>query len=154
MKAFDCAMCGHCCQGSGGIVMGPADQDRLAGHLGRDRETFLALYAESRQGKAHLTTGADGCCVFFVQGAGCSVHVAKPDICRAWPFFRGNLEDESSWRMAQEYCPGINPAMSHAEFVRQGYAAMRAEGLITERTESDPNALRLDPRPENGSDPA
>ncbi|MBG0777622.1 MAG: YkgJ family cysteine cluster protein [Desulfovibrionaceae bacterium] len=121
-------MCGHCCLGEGGIVMSPLDRARLAAHLGLAPEDFLARYARRSDGKTYLRTGEDGYCVFFREG--CSVHRAKPDICRAWPFFRGNLVDEASWEMAQDFCPGINPAAGHAEFVRQGLACLRAEGVL------------------------
>ncbi len=140
--AFDCQMCGHCCEGRGGIVLAAKDRARLAEHLGLEVDAFLERYAEELNGKLVLRVNADGFCVFF--GKGCSVHQAKPDICRAWPFFRGNLVDELSWRMAQEYCPGINPAAGHAEFVRQGLAHLASNRLLDSAEDVDgPAALKL-----------
>jgi hypothetical protein len=41
--AFTCRLCGHCCQGEGGIVLAEGDIARLATHLGLSREAFLDL---------------------------------------------------------------------------------------------------------------
>jgi hypothetical protein len=90
-------------------------------------------------GKYRLKSRDDGYCVFFVQGRGCGVHPARPDICRAWPFFRGNLIDVVSWEMAQAFCPGINGNVPHEEFVRQGLHYLRDQGIgrTSERSPTD-----------------
>jgi Fe-S-cluster containining protein len=141
-KAFECRMCGHCCQGEGGIVMTAHDRTRLADHLGISEDELVRQYAAERGGKLHLTTGEDGYCIFFRDG--CSVHPGRPAICRAWPYFRGNLIDEISWEMIQEYCPGVNPAAGHAEFVRQGKQYLRDEELLRYDPDLSPNALICD----------
>ncbi len=110
-------------------MLAPEDIDRLCRHLGLPKERFLAESAENASGKYRLKSRPDGYCVFFVEGHGCGVHPARPDICRAWPFFRGNLIDAVSWEMAQDFCPGINGNVSHAQFVRQGLAYLREHGL-------------------------
>lgn len=138
--AFECQMCGHCCLGEGGIVMTAKDQERLAAHLGLTVEELLERHAQRQDGKVSLKSREDGYCVFFDQG--CSVHVAKPDVCRAWPFFKGNLVDELSWGMAQDYCPGINKEAGHAEFVRQGREYLGREGLTRGDGRDEPEALR------------
>ncbi|MGE4293477.1 MAG: YkgJ family cysteine cluster protein [Desulfovibrio sp.] len=144
MVAFECRMCGHCCQGEGGIVMSPKDQKRLAAHLGMNVAGMLAEYSREQNGKPSLRTGEDGFCVFFAEGRGCTVHPGRPDICRAWPYFRGNLIDSTSWEMIQDYCPGVNPEAGHAEFVRQGREYLRENGLLRHDPAVDPNALILD----------
>jgi len=141
-SAFSCRRCGHCCQGTGGIVLAAKDRARLAVHLGMSIDAFVAAHVSRRGGKFHLKTRDDGFCVFFDQG--CSVHLARPDICRAWPYFRGNLLDASSWEMSHEYCPGINPDIPHAQFVRQGLEALLAQGLGAKDDSETPNALNLD----------
>jgi Fe-S-cluster containining protein len=130
-KAFECRMCGECCQGRGGIVLDAADVDRLARHLGMKPDVFLAEYAETRGGKHCLRTGGNDYCIFFDNKiSGCGVHLSRPDICRAWPFFRGNLVDEGSWRMAAESCPGINTQVSHEDFACQGREYLRRQELL------------------------
>lgn len=141
-EAFECKMCGHCCHGEGGIVMTDKDRSRLADHLDITVEELVEKYTHERGDKLHLTTKDDGFCVFFTQG--CGVHPGRPDICRAWPYFRGNLIDELSWQMIQDYCPGINPEAGHTEFVRQGKQYLRDEDLLRYDPETSPNALISD----------
>lgn len=142
-KAFECRMCGHCCHGVGGIVLTDKDEKRLAAHLGIPVDEMLARYTELRNGKVSILTGEDGYCVFFHHEKGCGVHPGRPDVCRAWPFFRGNLVDKTSWEMIQEYCPGVNPEAGHEEFVRQGREYLRREDL-SRHDPGSPNALRDD----------
>ena len=139
--AFECKMCGHCCQGVGGIVLTDKDEKRLAAHLDISVEELLARHTEIRNHKVSILSGEDGYCVFFKQDLGCGVHPGRPDVCRAWPFFRGNLVDETSWEMIQEYCPGVNPEAGHAEFVCQGRAYLREEDLLRYDSGTAPNAL-------------
>ena len=140
--AFDCRMCGHCCHGEGGIVMTDKDVTRLAAHLDIPVSELVKKHTVDKGGKRHLVTGEDGYCRFFSQG--CGVHPGRPDICRAWPYFRGNLIDELSWKMIQEYCPGVNDAAGHDEFVRQGKRYLRDEALVRRNPDSAPNALVSD----------
>jgi hypothetical protein len=134
-------MCGQCCQGQGGIVLTDKDIHRLAFGLDLAPQVLLDIYAGHENSKPVLTSQDDGTCVFFRPDQGCTVHRHKPDVCRAWPFFRGNLEDEASWRMAQEYCPGINPDIPHLEFVRQGVCYIREQGLVHPPGPGSPSAL-------------
>ena len=136
--AFTCLRCGNCCQGEGGIVLTDADRNRLCNHLKMDLESFTATYVERVNGKHRLRTNAAGWCVFFTEG--CAVHPAKPTICRAWPFFRGNMVDAASWQMAQDACPGINPRSGHTGFVAQGEDYLQ-KLEVEPSTETGPNAL-------------
>lgn len=140
--AFECRMCGHCCHGEGGIVMTGKDQKRLAEHLGISVDELIEKYAHERGGKLHLNVNDDLYCIFYKEG--CGVHPGRPDICRAWPYFRGNLIDSMSWEMIQEYCPGVNPEAGHEEFVRQGREYLHKEDLLRYDPESSPNALISD----------
>jgi Fe-S-cluster containining protein len=141
--AFDCKRCGHCCHGEGGIVMTPADRDRLADHLGLDVADMLSRYAEQAGGKVRLRAGADGFCIFYREGKGCGVHPGRPDICRAWPYFRGNLVDKISWEMIQTDCPGVDKDAGHENFVRQGVDYLYENGLVHEAGRETPHALVL-----------
>lgn len=139
---FTCQRCGQCCQGAGGIVLAPSDARRLAEHLGIGVAELLERYAEQQGGKQRLRVGADGLCVFFQNG--CKVHVAKPDVCRAWPFFKGNLEDPYSLEMAKEYCPGIHSEVTFEAFATFGREFLRREGLLRSDTDTEARALCLD----------
>jgi len=137
--AFTCRRCGHCCQGEGGIVLSDEDIDRLANQLQMDRSDMLTRFAERVNDKYRLITGADTYCIFYEKG--CSIHTARPDVCRAWPFFRGNIIDADSHAMAAEDCPGINTKASHTEFARQGRAYLESRGLNRKRGTGGPEAL-------------
>lgn len=142
--AFDCKRCGHCCHGSGGIVMTATDRARLAAHLKLDEETMLQRFAERAGEKYRLRIREDGYCVFFQLGHGCAEHPGRPDICRAWPFFRGNLVDAVSWEMIQSDCAGVNAKAGHQAFVEEGVAYLLENQLIHQPGPEAPNALVID----------
>lgn len=143
-SAFACKRCGKCCEGKGGIVLSEKDLERLAAASGTSRAETIAAYAEISNGKLRLRVGPDGRCVFFKTGSGCSVHADKPDVCRAWPFFRGNLVDEISFEMAREFCPGIDAAVSHADFAREGMEYLVRNSLVAGDRAREANALIVD----------
>jgi len=118
------------------------DRKRLAEHLNISIDELVGKYAHQRGGKLHLNVGENNYCIFYKEG--CGVHPGRPDICRAWPYFRGNLIDELSWEMIQDYCPGVNPKAGHKEFVRQGREYLRKEDLLRYDPETSPNALISD----------
>ena len=125
----------------GGIVLGRRDRMRLSRWLDLSEEQLSEKYCEMTRGKLVLTTGPDGFCVFFRQGLGCAVHEAKPDICRAWPWFRGNLEDEQSFFMAREFCKGIDRAISHKAFAEAGKEYLRRKGIMGAGEDDEANSL-------------
>lgn len=129
-QAFVCQQCGQCCSGEGGIVISNQDLKRLAQGLGLNEQECATQFLTQSGRQRVLKTSGKGQCIFFDQDQGCLVHSYKPDICRAWPFFRGNLIDKQSWLLAQEYCPGINPHLDHKQFVNQGLDYIHEHGLI------------------------
>ena len=143
-NAFVCQMCGSCCTGEGGIVVSRSDRERLSRLLDIPLAVFEQRYTRRKSQTFYLTTREDGSCVFFSPESGCRVHSGKPDICLAWPFFYGNLRDEVSWKMAQDYCPGIDPEMSHEEFVRQGLDYLQAHGLFQRSGDDGASSLQVE----------
>ncbi len=141
---FTCRMCGQCCRGTGGIVVGPADLARITRTLGLTAREFIALYGEYRGGKLQIRCGDDGSCIFFHDGTGCGVHDGKPDVCRAWPFFRGNIIDPESLAMAKDFCPGIDPHCDHTSFARAGLNYLKRHNLLAHDAEKEGNAVILD----------
>ena len=140
-RFFRCRRCGNCCRGEGGIVLGPADMARLRSRFRRNGAKFLAGRTETRRGKTVLKTGKDGFCIFFRQDSGCSIHPLRPDICRAWPFFRGNLVDRFSFFLAREDCPGIRRETAHHDFARAGFAYLRDLDLLARDPGKEGRAL-------------
>ena len=125
---FDCQMCGQCCEGEGGIVLSPKDLKRLYEGLNLEKQAFLDAYGVFRNGKWQVRTGEDGNCIFFRAGQSCTVHAIKPDVCRACPFFRGNMADAESLHLAKAFCPGIRPDATHEEFVEEGQSYLEEMG--------------------------
>ena len=146
---FDCKLCGHCCQGRGGIVVSTRDLKRLCGHLKVTAGEFERKWGERRGGKLHIRAAEDAYCIFFTQGTGCAVHAAKPDICRAWPYFRGNLLDADSFGLSKDFCPGIPSDLAHADFRRQGLARLERERLAGGAGADEANALQVSDLLEN-----
>ena len=135
-SGFNCQKCGQCCEGQGGIILSAADLARLAKFLNLNAARVVDEYGERKNGKLRLKTDRDGYCIFFRTGRGCLVHDGKPDICRAWPYFRGNLEDAASFEMAREYCPGISRKIKYAEFVAEGLRYLRAHKLVADSADA------------------
>lgn len=145
-ETFSCQRCGKCCEGRGGIVVGPRDLPRLCAHFRLPAEEVLARYTERMGGKPVLRCGEDGFCLFFKAGAGCAIHPARPAVCRAWPFFRGNLVDETSFAMAREDCPGMSRTASHAEFAREGIRYLEEYRLKAQDSYTEARALIVEAR--------
>lgn len=143
-ESFSCQRCGKCCEGRGGIVVGPRDLPRLCAYFGLPAEEVLARYTETIGGKPVLKCGEDGFCLFFKAGKGCAIHPARPAVCRAWPFFRGNLVDSVSFAMAREDCPGIRRDVSHAAFAREGFRYLNEYMLRAEDGMREGRALIVD----------
>ena len=139
--SFSCKMCGHCCYGSGGIVVGTKDLARLSEYFQMDEESFKARYTENFGNKPCLVMGNDKYCYFFEVGKGCTIHEVRPDVCRAWPYFRGNLIDAISLEMAKVDCPGIRSDVSHTVFAHDGYAYLLDNNLLGHDPRVDGRAL-------------
>lgn len=142
-NAFDCTMCGHCCEGKGGIVVSHKDLERLCAFMGIGPEEFEYTWGERRGHKLHIRTGVNGACIFFEKNTGCGIHAAKPDICRAWPFFRGNLVDSQSLALSKDFCPGISRGCSHEDFTLQGLECLEREEIIGRGGADEASALQV-----------
>lgn len=138
---FSCVKCGSCCDGEGGIVVSPSDLLRLCTYLNLDNKDFIEHYGILHNNKLKIRTADDGYCIFFVKDKGCSVHSAKPNICKAWPYFRGNMIDAESFSMAKQFCSGISSTVSHEDFVAEGKKYLNKEGLVATDPNSEANAL-------------
>ena len=119
MKAFECKMCGKCCYGKGGIVVGNEEIKRISEFLAMTTDSFISRCCEKRNRKVYIKTGEDDFCLFYDQERMCTIHPVKPDICSLWPFYPSNIKDEYNWDLAKDACPGINPDYGFEDFVKQ-----------------------------------
>lgn len=115
-------------KGEGGIVLSPKDLKRLYEGLNLEKQAFLDAYGVFRNGKWQVRTGEDGNCIFFRAGQSCTVHAIKPDVCRAWPFFRGNMADAEKPPSGQGVLPRYTPCATHEEFVEEGQSYLEENG--------------------------
>ena len=114
---FECQRCGQCCQGRGGIYYQDEEVEAAAQEMGLDREIFIQRYLIYREQRWEVAANPEGNCV-LLGPEGCLVHRAKPTICRRWPFFDALINDSGAFEEAKLACPGIDPELSHQDFVR------------------------------------
>ena len=124
---FECQRCNVCCQGRGGIFLEAAEIAAAAALVQLSPAEFIARHCRPREGRYEVLVGADGSCG-LLGPQGCRIHQAKPAICRRWPFFPGILANPSAFEDARQACPGIDPDISHADFV----AYAREQGFSEE----------------------
>ena len=102
--------CGRCCDEPGGIVyLTKDDAKRLADHheigvkewLERDSQTTL-------DGRFILDSDPEtDICIYLDSEKKCTVYEARPDQCRAYPWWIENLASQRTWSRTMDECPGI-----------------------------------------------
>ena len=113
MARVDCAGCkgcSDCCRGMGDtIVLDPLDSYRLTKRLHKSFEEMLddciGLHVEEGVILPHLLmTGEEAHCVFLNAEGRCSIHEARPGLCRIFPL--GSSYEEGKLRyFFLEECP-------------------------------------------------
>ena len=53
-----------------------------------------------------LREKANGDCVFYERGRGCTIYPVRPRQCRTWPFWESNVLTPEDWERTQAVCPG------------------------------------------------
>jgi len=101
----DCKGCSACCHGMGqSIVLDPLDVHRLCVHLHKTTEELLGagiLELNVVDGiilPNIAMTGSGESCRFLDEHGRCSVHSARPGICRLFPLGRYYEEETQSFR--------------------------------------------------------
>jgi uncharacterized protein len=80
---YVCRGCSRCCRNFR-IQVNPYEIARLARHLSLSTTEFIARHLEDGPYLGHRT---DGTCIFLGE-RGCSVHAARPLVCRLYPLGR------------------------------------------------------------------
>lgn len=127
MKAFECKMCGQCCQGTG-ISVDRDEVKRISEFLNIDEVEFIKRYCIKKQNRYELKIADSNYCVFLKEKNGdkiCSIHPVKPKMCRIWPFIPAIISDEDEWDTIRDFCPGMNPGSCFEEFVEQAKKSIK-----------------------------
>lgn len=104
---FECTRCGQCCTGAPGYVWMSEDEiAKMAAYLGEKVNEFRKVYTHKARGSISLREKANGDCVFWEAGKGCTVYPVRPAQCRTWPFWESNLASEADWERTEGHCPG------------------------------------------------
>lgn len=104
---FTCTQCGDCCSGKPGFVWVNDDEiDALAGQLQLPVHEVRAMHTFQTPRGRSIRERANGDCIYYEAGKGCTVYEARPRQCRSWPFWESNLETPEAWNRTVGICPG------------------------------------------------
>ncbi|HJC16335.1 MAG TPA: YkgJ family cysteine cluster protein [Candidatus Fusicatenibacter intestinigallinarum] len=90
----DCAGCSACCRGMGSsILLDPLDIFRMTGFLNCSFEKLMERHVELNVVDGMILpnlkmVGAEEACSFLTEEGKCSIHPARPGICRIFPLGR------------------------------------------------------------------
>ena len=101
MKSIECKQCGKCC--SFEIPLTLLDIDRIVEHTGISLSDFFSNYIQKekseKSGLYKILKKNDGRCVFQDDHRKCSIHVAKPNICRFYNCNHSDDDKEMPWTL-------------------------------------------------------
>jgi len=107
---FSCTQCGKCCSGTPGYVWVSEEEiEAMASLLKISVAAFKRQYLRQRNGRYALVEMKSRSydCV-FLRDKRCLVYEARPKQCRAFPWWKSNLNSPESWEKAAQICEGIN----------------------------------------------
>jgi Fe-S-cluster containining protein len=138
---FRCQRSGKCCHHNE-VMVSPYDIMEMAKHLKMPSNTFFIEYctvhigADSHLPIAMLRQIQTGRCA-FLENNSCSIHPAKPKICRAYPLAAGTIVDPKTGKVKEGYfdvpqpgCPGTkaNHFITFEQFAKQADLRRYDEG--------------------------
>jgi Fe-S-cluster containining protein len=130
---FECTQCGKCCGGAPGTVLvTDSELKSMSQALQLSPEQFREMYTRTLpSGKLSLRERANYDCVFFERDLGCTIYAQRPQQCRTWPFWRGNLASREHWEASSLECPGMDQGPVHsAEQIRSVAAQDGTSGFV------------------------
>ncbi len=104
---FECTRCGACCTGAPGYVwVDDNELAALANFLQMPVHEVQGLYTRQLRQRRSLREKLNNDCIFWDRDQGCTVYEARPQQCRTWPFWPGNVANEKEWQRTCDVCPG------------------------------------------------
>ncbi len=115
---FRCEGCGACCTGAPGtIYTNDREVERIADHLGMDRESFIAEYLYPFRDSYSIREHEDGRCFFYDDE--CTIYRVRPSQCSTYPFWSGIVSSRAAWELEKESCRGMGKGeLFSAEAIR------------------------------------
>jgi len=108
---FECqAGCTKCCERKGFVYLTEHDIPLIARFLGMDAGEFERRHVYRTKHLRRLRIPRPPCP--FLREEGCSIHPAKPEQCRSFPFWPELVSDKKEWRKTAAWCPGIKSSGS------------------------------------------
>ena len=109
----DCEGCSACCRGMGeSIILDPLDVFRISVHLDRCFEEMLNNEFELNVVDGiilpNLKMAADNACSFLNTQGRCSIHTARPGICRIFPLGRYYENHDFKYFLQKDECAKSN----------------------------------------------
>lgn len=107
---FECTQCGACCRGPGYTLVSLEEQKVLAAHLNISLEQFREYYTTLVEGGRRILKDSphgEYCTFLDSETNQCSVHEARPQQCRTFPFWRHHFESEGNWGLLGQQCEGV-----------------------------------------------
>jgi Fe-S-cluster containining protein len=115
MVKFECQEnCGKCCTARGDyeyVWLTMNDILRFAAYFKITVHRFVTMYCAAEKGGG-IRLNPKGTCQ-FLEGTKCSVHEARPEQCRKYPF--SEIFNTFRWEDAQKTCPGIGKGREYSE---------------------------------------
>lgn len=93
-------------RGTGFVWINDEEMDAIADFLGEDRDQVAAFYTRRLQRGRSLRERANGDCVFYEAGTGCTIYPVRPRQCCTWPFWDSNVSSPEAWAETRRVCPG------------------------------------------------
>ena len=109
--AFECQRCLYCCSTEPGYVfLSDLDIENGSKSLGIAKDEFVQIYCRyidfGTYWMISLKERSNYDCIFLTP-KGCSIYSGRPVQCRTYPFWKGIMESEKSWKEEGSSCPGI-----------------------------------------------
>lgn len=106
---FECNKCGDCCAVWPGFVWLVGDDVAvLAKYLNMPEQKVIDNYTNKNPDNLVIQRTSSGACPLFKPNFGCTVHEAKPNQCRTYPFMRLMEGAKEDWEKLTDKCPGVN----------------------------------------------
>lgn len=104
---FECQQdCFKCCSKPGVVYLDPADIRKAAHYLNLKVSRFKSEFLVRENKLWFIEVEENRPCPFLIP-EGCALHKVKPAQCKAYPFWKENLETLNHWKLAASFCPGI-----------------------------------------------